>query len=203
VRRTGQGKTGEQYCGKAAKSAHGAKVACFQRLAQTAPARFDRKVASDDPIPYIERTRHYYRALGYSNDYEWACFDRVPFARLTKPLARARIGIVTTAGPPSGYPRDDNGLRHPWQGDTAEQPSRLATDMAWDRQSTHTDDTGSFLPIDVMKELAAGGTIGECARHFHGVPTEYSQRKTMEQDAPQVLGRLRDDGADAAILCPL
>jgi D-proline reductase (dithiol) PrdB len=35
------------------------------------------------------------------------------------------------------------------------------------------------------------------------VPTDYSQRKTVEQDAPQVLARLREDGADAAILCPL
>ena len=47
------------------------------------------------------------------------------------------------------------------------------------------------------------GRIGGLAPRFHGVPTEYSQRKTLEEDAPQVLARLRDDGADAAILCPL
>jgi hypothetical protein len=35
------------------------------------------------------------------------------------------------------------------------------------------------------------------------VPTEYSQRKTVEIDAPQVLARLRDDAADAALLSPL
>ena len=38
---------------------------------------------------------------------------------------------------------------------------------------------------------------------FHGVPTEYSQRKTKTEDAPEVLSRVRDDGADAAVLCPL
>ena len=38
----------------------------------------------DAPIPYMERTRHYYRALGYDQDYVWANFDDVPFARLSK-----------------------------------------------------------------------------------------------------------------------
>lgn len=156
-----------------------------------------------EPIRYIERTRQYYRALGYSNDYVWARFDDVPFARLRLPLARARIGVVTTAGPPGGYPRDAKGWRHVWSGETGQQPARLATDMAWDRDSTHTDDVGTFLPIDVLKELVTAGTIGGLAARFLGVPTEYSQRKTSEQDAPQVLQRLRDDGADAAILCPL
>jgi len=160
-------------------------------------------MVSDEPIRYMERTRDYYRALGYSNDYVWAHFEEVPFARLGKPLAKARIGLVTTAGPPGGYPRDAKGWRHPWSGPTTEQPAKLATDMAWDRESTHTDDVGTFLPIEVMKELAAEGVIGGLAARFHGVPTEYSQRKTSEQDAPQVLERLRDDGADAAILCPL
>jgi hypothetical protein len=35
------------------------------------------------------------------------------------------------------------------------------------------------------------------------VPTEYSHRKTLTEDAPEVLARLRDDGAQAAILVPL
>ena len=160
-------------------------------------------MSADQPIRYMERTRHYYRALGYSNDYVWAHLADVPFARLAKPLAQTRIGIVTTAGPPGGYPRDERGRRHVWSGDTARQPAKLATDMAWDRDSTHTDDVGTFLPIDVLKELVAGGTVGGLTAHFCGVPTEYSQRKTTEEDAPQVLRRLRDDGADAALLCPL
>ena len=38
---------------------------------------------------------------------------------------------------------------------------------------------------------------------FHGVPTEYSQRKTLTEDAPQILARVCEDRADAAVLCPL
>jgi D-proline reductase (dithiol) PrdB len=160
-------------------------------------------MSTEEPIGYMERTRLYYRALGYRNDYAWAQFREVPFARLGKPLGTARIGLVITAGPPGGYVRDAAGLRHLWSGETTEQPARLATEMAWDRQSTHTDDVGTYLPIDVLKELVADDSIGGLTPRFHGVPTEYSQRKTLDQDAPQVLSRLRDDGADAAILCPL
>ena len=75
--------------------------------------------------------------------------------------------------------------------------------LSWDKESTHTQDRGSYLPIEVVSELVAEGVIGGLAARFHGVPTDYSQRKTVEQDAPQVLARLRDDGADAALLCPL
>jgi len=35
------------------------------------------------------------------------------------------------------------------------------------------------------------------------VPTDYSQRRTIEQDAPEVLARCREDAADVALLVPL
>jgi hypothetical protein len=150
---------------------------------------------NDAPIGYMERTRRY-RALGYDNDYVWAHFPDVPFTPLAKPR-ETRIGLVTTAGPPGGYPRDENGLRHVWSGAIDPPPQRLATDVAWDRETTHTDDRASFLPIEAVAELAP------LAPRFHGVPTEYSHRKTLTEDAPEVLARLRDDGAQAAILVPL
>ena len=151
----------------------------------------------DAPIGYMERTRLYYRALGYQNDYVWAHFAEVPFAPLARPLAETRIGLVTTAGPPGGYPRDEKGQRHVWSGAIDRPPERLSTDVAWDKETTHTDDRASFLPIEAASELA------QLAPRFHGVPTEYSHRKTLTEDAPEVLRRLRDDGAQAAILVPL
>jgi len=111
---------------------------------------------------------------------------------------------VTTASPPGLGNRDTKGLRHVWSGDIAPPPAALFTDnLAWDKESTHTRDRASYLPIEVASELAAEGVFAGVTPRFHGVPTEYSQRKTLEEDAPQVLARLRDDGADAAILCPL
>src|SRR2546430_6432817 len=51
----------------------------------------------DVPIPYMQRTRDYYLALGYNNPYRWAHFAEVPFTPLTKPLAQARVALITTA----------------------------------------------------------------------------------------------------------
>ncbi|HEY6980311.1 hypothetical protein [Reyranella sp.] len=153
----------------------------------------------DQPVRYIDRTRQYYRALGYATDYVWARHDEVPFARLAKPILAARIALITTASP-----ADFKGTKQVWSGPVSPPPQSLFTaNLAWDKESTHTDDRESFLPIEAASELAAEGMFAGLAARFHGVPTEYSQRKTTVVDAPQVLERLRDDGADAAILCPL
>ncbi|HEU5094692.1 MAG TPA: hypothetical protein VFX03_12725 [Thermomicrobiales bacterium] len=154
---------------------------------------------ADEPVRYIERTREYYRALGYAKDYVWAQHDEVPFVRLAKPLSASRIALITTASP-----ADFRGIKQVWSGPVSPPPARLVTaNLAWDKESTHTDDRESFLPIEAASKLAAEGVFAGLTARFHGVPTEYSQRKTTEEDAPQVLRRLRDDGADAAILCPL
>ena len=154
---------------------------------------------ADEPVRYIERTREYYRALGYAKDYVWAQHDEVPFVRLAKPLSASRIALITTASP-----ADFRGIKQVWSGPVSPPPARLVTaNLAWDKESTHTDDRESFLPIEAASNLAAEGVFAGLTARFHGVPTEYSQRKTTEEDAPQVLRRLRDDGADAAILCPL
>jgi len=151
------------------------------------------------PVAYMERTRHYYRALGYANDYVWATFADVPFAAPAKPLAEMRIALITTASP-----ADFDGVKRVWSGVVSPPPQKLFTNnVAWDKESTHTDDRASFLPIEAASELAAEGLFKGLTARFHGVPTEYSQRKTIEKDAPEILARVRQDGADAAILSPL
>ena len=155
------------------------------------------------PVPYMERTRLYYRALGYETDYVWAKFDDVPFTPLAKPLSEMNVALVTTAGPPDRSNRDARGRKQVWSGDVESPPAEWETDVAWDRESTHLDDRETFVPIDAMRKAVAKGVIGSLARRFHGAPTDYSHRKTLEEDAPQILRRLRDDGADAALLVPL
>lgn len=156
-------------------------------------------VDTGEPVPYMERTRQYYRALGYAKDYVWARHDDVPFATLGKPLSEYRLALITTANP-----ADYGGSRGLWSGAIDPAPSRLHTaDLAWDKESTHTDDRGSFLPIETASKLARDGMFAGLTPRFHGVPTDYSQRNTTDDVAPKVLQRLREDGADGAILCPL
>ena len=158
---------------------------------------------ADEPIRYIKRTRRYYRALGYPSDYSWAAFDRVPFRRLAKPLDLARIALITTASPVGMGNRDARSVKHVWSAPVTPPPALTADHLAWDRESTHTDDRESYLPIEAALKLASAGVIAGLTARIHGVPTEYSQRKTAAEDAPEVLRRLRDDGADGAILCPI
>ena len=65
----------------------------------------------------MERTRLYYRALGYDNDYVWAHHTEAPFTRLTRPLRDANIALVTTAGPPDRSNRDAKNRKQVWSGD--------------------------------------------------------------------------------------
>jgi len=158
-------------------------------------------------VSYIDRTREYYGAQGYSKPYGWAHHTDAPFAPLTKPLAQSRVALITTASPwREERPVDGvlRGAKQVWSGPTATPPERLFTDdLAWDKEATHTRDVESFVPIRRLAELAAAGRIGSMAKRFHGVPTDYSQRRTLEQDAPAVLALCREDGADVALLVPL
>ncbi|MEX2206405.1 MAG: hypothetical protein WEF50_09290 [Myxococcota bacterium] len=158
-------------------------------------------------VSYIDRTREYYGAQGYEKPYVWARHTDAPFAPLAKPLAQCRVGLITTASPwREEKPVDGvlRGSKQVWSGPIDAPPERLFTDdLSWDKQATHTRDVESFLPIRRLQELAAQGRIGGMAKRFHGVPTDYSQRRTTLQDAPQILARCREDEADVALLVPL
>jgi hypothetical protein len=154
-------------------------------------------------VSYIDKSREYYAARGYANPYRWAHFDDVPFAALRRPLSQSGVTLITTAHliPTGG---EVAGLHEVYSVTSDKLPDGLTTDgLFWDRQATHTDDLDSYFPLQRLQEFARGGRIGRLARRLHGVPTEYSQRSTRERDAPEVLRRCREDGADAALLVPL
>jgi hypothetical protein len=102
---------------------------------------------ADVPIKYMDRTRHYYRALGYTQDYIWATFDDVPFSQSAKPLSEMHIVLITTASP-----LDFDGVKRVWSGRVSPPPPKLFTDnVAWDKESTHTNDRASFLRLKQLR----------------------------------------------------
>ena len=154
-------------------------------------------------VSYIDKSREYYAARGYTNPYRWAHFEDVPFATLQRPLSQCAVALITTAHliPSEG---ELPSLHSVYSVASNDPPARLSTDgLFWDREATHTNDLDSYCPVHRLQEFAREGRIGQLARRLHGVPTEYSQRLTQERDAPEVLRRCREDGADAAILVPL
>jgi len=162
----------------------------------------------DDLVPhrskavgYMERTRNYYRALGYEHDYTWAHNTDIPFHTPAKPLSEMTVAVVTTTSPAGTTLADTPGV---WSADAAQMPKQMYTgNLAWDKESTHTDDTGSYIPLDAMRTLIAQGELGAVAKRYHGVPTEYSQRQTLYNDAPKILDLVIEDKTDAALLVPL
>ncbi len=162
----------------------------------------------DDLVPgrskavgYMERTRNYYRALGYQQDYTWAQNSDIPFTKPAKPLSELTVAVVTTTSP-AGTTLTDTPVV--WSDEATLAPSEMYTDnLAWDKETTHTNDTGSYIPLTAMRSMIAEGELGGVAHRYHGVPTEYSQRQTLHNDAPEILDRIIEDKADAALLVPL
>jgi D-proline reductase (dithiol) PrdB len=157
-------------------------------------------------VRYIDRTREYYEAQGFEHPYRWAAYDDAPFTALSKPLAESVVALITTANEPSprGWQKGDRRpLRRVHSFSSSEPPQLYTDDLSWHKGVTNTDDIDSYLPVHRLAELAEEGRIGSIARRCHGVPTEYSQRRTTEQDAPEILRRCREDGADVALLVPL
>ncbi|HEX2966840.1 MAG TPA: glycine/sarcosine/betaine reductase selenoprotein B family protein [Syntrophorhabdaceae bacterium] len=160
-------------------------------------------------VSYIDRSREYYAAQGYPKAYEWPRFDEVPFTKVSEPLSDCRVGLITTAGKLQTGVQIDSlgfglGVRELYAEPIDPPPTRLFTDdLGWDKQATHTEDINSFLPLNRLLESARGGRIKSVSPRFYGVPTDYSQKRTMDRYAPQVLKWCREDGVDAVILSAL
>jgi D-proline reductase (dithiol) PrdB len=157
-------------------------------------------------VRYIDKTRDYYQAEGYGKPYEWAHFADIPFtpfASVGKPLSQCRVGVATTSEMarrgvdlgaddlkrlvyplPTGIPMD-------------ELYSRKA---AYDRYATTLDDVDSYLPLTHLRRFVAEGRIGAVAPRFQTIYNEYSQRKTLTIDAPEILKQMREDRVDVAVL---
>lgn len=167
-----------------------------------------------EPVRYIDRTRAYYLAEGYDKPYVWAHFDSVPFTRLEKPLAECRATIISTSDIDirgnEGEDRDSDanflvGNAYSIPSDTPIE-SLYSHQENYDVHATHLGDVDSYFPITRLVEAVAAGRLGSIAARTHGVYTSYSQRRTCEHDAPEILERCRADGVDVAVMtaiCPV
>ena len=164
----------------------------------------------DVPIRYMDRTREYYQALGFA-PYRWAHFTDAPFAPLRNPLAQARVALITTAAP---FQPDagDQGPRAAYNASAKfyqvysapvdSKPDLRISHVGYDRANTVPEDLNAYCPLARLHDAVAAGRIGGLTPRFHGAPTNRSHRVTVETDAPELLGRCREDGADAVVLVP-
>ena len=125
-----------------------------------------------------------------------------PFAAIGKPLSECRVGRGDEQR--DGAP----GLGHCARRSkaarvlTAHQHPRgraHSRKSAYDRYATTLDDVDSYLPLTHLRHFVAEDE----SRRGASLPddlSEYSQRKTLGVDAPEILKQMREDRVDVAVL---
>jgi hypothetical protein len=161
-------------------------------------------------IPYIDRTRHYYSTLGYPA-YSWAENAQSPFQKPAKPVNQSRLALITTAapfradladqGPGAAYNADAKFFTvYTVPADPA--PDLRISHRGYDRKHTTAEDPATWLPIKALQQAVADGRLGSLADNLIGVPTNRSQRTTIEVDAEAALDHCIAQQVDLALLVP-
>jgi D-proline reductase (dithiol) PrdB len=158
------------------------------------------------PVDYIARTREQYAALGYP-EYRWVANDDTPpWAPVTKPLARSRVGLIASggvyvAGQVAFHYKDDTSFRII---DMETPTSDLReTHFAYDLTAARSDANVVF-PIDTLRALAAERFIGAVSRNAYAfMGGIYSSRKVRDLLAPAIAERIVNDEVELALLVPV
>src|SRR6201992_2730600 len=123
----------------------------------------------DSPVPYMQRTRDYYTAIGYTVPYRWAHHVDAPFQPLRKPLAQSRVALVTTAAPYDRAKGDQRpGAKYNggakfysvYDGDTSKPHDVRISHIAYVRVHTSADDSGTWFPLPQLHRLPPRKRIG-------------------------------------------
>lgn len=164
-------------------------------------------------IRYIERTHEYYRKQGYAKTYDYASHETIPFTPLPKSLDQCRVALCTTAQfvmlDAQGEALEPVRLTGTYAQEVVTIPSDWPTDRIrstsqdHDRYQTDMQDVNAYFPSDRLRELVGEGVIGSLSKHFYRGLPNYSQRKTTEVDAPEIVRLCRADEVDAVLLTPV
>lgn len=154
-------------------------------------------------VSYIDKSREFYAAQGYDRPYRWASpSDPPPFQPLQAKLSTLRLGLITTAFP---VVSDEEPAQPELPYAQAVEPlpsTEFTADSNRHTGAAPANELGSYLPLAQLSELVAAGRLGSLSERFYGLPFDYSQRRTVEQDGPAVLEFLRADAVDVAMLVP-
>lgn len=138
--------------------------------------------------------------------YPWRRIEPVPWALLRRPLAEARIAIVSTAGlVPPDQPAFDNDVRGgDWSYREVPDSIGVATlvdahrSWTYDHSGVRADPNLAF-PIDRLHELHANVN----PRHFSFMGSITAPGRLAKISAPEVAEKLVADGVEAVLLVPI
>jgi D-proline reductase (dithiol) PrdB len=142
--------------------------------------------------------------------YSWHRIDPVPWAEVRTPLRRARVGLVATAcmtnpgDPPfdAEQPGNDPSIRIV---DSATDPAALVNTFpgqGFDHAGLAAD-ANLLVPLVRLREMAAGGEIGEIAPRTVSLCGHLPKpRRLIDPVAPEIARMFVRDSADVVLLVP-
>ena len=143
--------------------------------------------------------------------YRWRRVDPTPRAPLRRPLASARVALISSAGfvLPDQEPFDES--RRGGDPSFRRIPSDTEVSRLVDTHRSESFDHTAMardpnlaFPLDRMRELAMRGRIGELvpfALSFMGSIT--APGRLVRTTAPEAVRELVEEGVDAALLVPV
>ncbi len=129
----------------------------------------------------------------------------VLFARPLKPLEGCRLALVTTGG--VHLPEQPRFDIDDLLGDCSyREIPRCAGALTW-THAYHRHDEGmdldSVFPLWTLRELEREGVVGGLNhRHFSFMGAIHDPGPLVRETAPEVAGKLADEGVDAVLLTP-
>ena len=155
-------------------------------------------------VEYMKSIAERYQRLGHA-PYRWFKAENPPaFQPLAKPLAAARIGMLSTSGAyalgqVAYHYKDDASIRR-IPAATADGDLRFSH-LTENYLADGRRDPGCLFPIRALGALASEGFIGQVADEvFSCMGAIYSQRRVRDELAPAVLSAFRAQRVDAALL---
>ena len=132
--------------------------------------------------------------------------ETAPFVAPGRPLARCRLAIVTTAGLHRRGDRPFGPGDQSYRVIAGDTPSadviQSHTSLGFDRVPIMRDVNISF-PIDRLRELVARGALGGLApSHYSFMGAQRELARIEGETGPTVGRRLREEGADHALVTP-
>lgn len=121
------------------------------------------------------------------------------------------FGLITTAVPydsekgpqGQGAPYNSNAkFYQPYRQSIEGKIDLRIAHVGIDRKNANMEDSNCWFPLEAAKRVSAVGEVGALSPNFYGLPTNRSQRHTLEIDAPRILEMLQEDGVDVVVLIP-
>jgi D-proline reductase (dithiol) PrdB len=160
-----------------------------------------------ESIRYVERLNAHYRSQGFQ-PYSWTVNHDAPLTPLGRRLSECRIALLTSGGVSHCDARPFNPLaRNDLRVDALESAVSPQCLVINDDYYSHRDadrDINCIFPIERLRELAGEGVIGAVAPHHYSgfMGRIYTRSAVINEAAPALVRRLKEEEVDAAALAP-